>query len=132
MHTDKSRFSAASLPTTGWWLAASARKVEQLGTPENRIFAALSRLETIRAENPIFSCEAEAEILDTGDQALLGVARRLNGEKMIGVFNFSNENKTADGLDDQELYQDMLTGKEVRMSGLKVPAQGFFWLQQMA
>ena len=110
----------------------AARKVEQLGTPENRIFAALSRLETIRAENPIFSCEAEAETLDTGDQALLGVARRLNGEKMIGVFNFSNENKTADGLDDQELYQDMLTGKEVRMSGLKVPAQGFFWLQQMA
>ena len=110
----------------------AARKAEQPGTPEYRIFTALSKLETLRAGDSIFSCQAEASTIDTGDPALLGLVRGLEGEELVGLFNFSNEPKTASAVRSSGRYLDLVTGQTHSISRISVPAQGFLWLKRMA
>ena len=110
----------------------AARKAEQPGTPEYRIFTALSNLETLRAGDTIFSCQAEASTIDTGDPALLGLVRGLEGEELVGLFNFSNEPKTASAVRSSGRYLDLVTGQTHSISRISVPAQGFLWLKRMA
>ncbi len=111
------------------WAAAAAADVE--GTPENRIFTALSRLETLRAGEKAFACAAQAAVIDTGDRAVLGLTRALDGEFLLGLFNFSDEPKTAAAITSEGAYVDLMTGKEMRISRLTVPAKGFFWLKRL-
>ena len=110
------------------WEAAA--KAEQLGTPEYRIFTALAQLENLRAKENTFACAAEAETLDTGDNALLGIKRSLDGETVVGLFNFGSSAKTA-SLNDNEYYTDLLAGESHRLDRITVPAQGFFWLKKV-
>ena len=111
---------------------AAAARAEEPGTPEHRIFTALSQLETLRAKENLFACGAKAATVDTGDNALLGVTRSLNGALLVGLFNFSNEPKTAHALHSDSMYLDLVTGEERAVSQITVPAQGFYWLKRMA
>ena len=108
---------------------AAAARAEQKGTCEYRIFTALHRLETLRAEEPAFSCDAVAATVDTGDNAILGIKRCLNGALLLGLFNFSDEPKKA-ALHADGTYQNLLTGETMGISDITVPAQGFFWLKR--
>lgn len=110
---------------------AAADRAKQAGTPENRIFTALSRLETLRAKEGVFSCSAEAATLDTGDPAVLSVVRCLEGEELIGLFNFSNEPRKAGALRSSGKYLDLITGETRNITEIDIPAQGFFWLKRM-
>ena len=101
------------------------------GTSEYRIFTALARLETLRSEEDAFSCDAIAATLDTGDKAILGIARYLRGEQLVGLFNFSNEPKTAAAIHSGGVYRNLVTGDTLNISEITVPAQGFFWLKRM-
>ncbi|MGN0978092.1 MAG: amylosucrase, partial [Faecousia sp.] len=111
------------------WTAAERAK--QAGTPENRIFTRLSQLETIRATENGFSCSARAVTLDTGDTALLGILRSLDGELLVGLFNFSDTPKTAWALHSSGKYRDLVTGDIRDITEIRVPAQGFYWLKRM-
>ena len=110
---------------------AAADRAKQAGTPENRIFTRLSRLETIRAAENGFSCDARTATLETGDTALLGIARSLDGELLLGLFNFSDTPKTAAALRSGGEYRDLITGETRNITGICVPAQGFFWLKRV-
>lgn len=110
----------------------AAARAEQPGTPEQRIFSALSQLEHIRAEEQTFTCDAEAAVLELQDKALLGITRCLNGELVLGLFNFSEEDRVASGLTSAGVYCDLVTGKAIEISEITVPARGFFWLKRMA
>ncbi len=109
----------------------AAQKIRQVGTAENRIFTALSQLETIRAAEELFACGAEAATIDTGDDALLCISRSLNGERLIGIFNFSNEDKTASAIYSDGKYLDMISGKKMTISHITVPGNGFYWLKRI-
>ena len=109
----------------------AARKAEQPGTPEYRIFTALSKLETLRAGDTIFSCQAEASTIDTGDPALLAWSGAWREKKLVGLFNFSNEPKTASAVQSSGRYLDLVTGQTHSISRICVPAQGFLWLKRM-
>lgn len=110
----------------------AAAQVEIPGTPEHRIFTALAQLERLRASEPAFGCDADAATIDTGDQAILGIVRSLNGEQLLGLFNFSNEEKTAHTLHSSSIWQDLLTGEDREITGITLPAQGFCWLKRRA
>ena len=110
------------------WTAAA--RADQRGTPEQRIFAALSELETVRADEQVFTCAAEAATLDTGDKAVLGISRRLNGEEIVGIFNFSPEEKTV-SIRKNGWYRDVLTGTDLLLRQITVPVNGFFWLKSL-
>ena len=110
---------------------AAAARAEQPGTCEHRIFTALARLETIRAGENAFSCDAITATLDTGSKAILGIARYLGGEQLVGLFNFSNEPETAAAIHSGGRYQNLVTGETLNISEITVPAQGFFWLKRV-
>ena len=110
---------------------AAAARAEKPGTSEYRIFTALARLETLRSEEDAFSCDAIAATLDTGDKAILGIARYLRGEQLVGLFNFSDEPKSAAAIHSGGVYRNLVTGDTLNISEITVPAQGFFWLKRM-
>ena len=110
---------------------AAAEKVGQSGTPENRIYTRLSQLETLRSAENGFSCSAEASTLDTGDVALLGITRSLDGELLVGLFNFSDTSKTAWAIRSSGKYRDLITGEIRDITEITVPAQGFYWLKRI-
>ena len=112
------------------WDAAAQAEIP--GTPEHRIFTALAQLERLRASEPAFGCDADAATIDTGDRAILGIVRNLNGEQLLGLFNFSNEEKSAHALHSSGIWQDLLTGENREITGMTIPAQGFCWLKRRA
>ena len=110
------------------WKAAARAEVS--GTAEQRVFDALRELENVRAAESVFDCSAFALTLDTGDNALLGIRRILNGEEIVGIFNFSGEEKVA-ALDLRGWYRDAFTGEDVQLKALPVPGNGFYWLKKI-
>lgn len=112
------------------WDAAAQAEIP--GTPEHRIFTALAQLERLRASEPAFGCDADAATIDTGDRAILGIVRNLNGEQLLGLFNFSNEEKSAHALHSSGIWQDLLTGENQEITHMTIPAQGFCWLKRRA
>ncbi len=109
----------------------AAQKIKQSGTAENRIFTALSQLETVRATEELFACGAEAATIDTGDDALLCISRSMNGQLLVGIFNFSNESRTASAIYSDGKYLDIISGKEMTISHITVSGQGFYWLKRI-
>ena len=69
--------------------------------------------------------------LETYEQSVICIAREYGGEKLIGLFNFSEFDKMA-WIDQQDGdYVDLITGKKMKASGVMVPGNGFFWLKRM-
>ena len=107
---------------------AAAEKADDPATPEGKIFAALGALETIRARERVFACAAETSVTETGDTAVLGIRRTLDGERLLGLFNFADAPKTAKTAG---RYIDLLTGETVVGDTFALPAYGFLWLKQV-
>ena len=100
-------------------------------TPAGRIFQGLHQLETLRRANPAFEASAEVHTLDTGDVAVLGLARTGGEQTLVGLFNFGGDTKEV-ALPDGT-YCDMTAAgkKKPTFSGsVTLPPYGFFWLQQ--
>ena len=109
------------------WTAAA--RADEEGTTENRIFTALSKLETLRSKENVFSCSADAWTIETGDRAVLGIGRYLMGETLVGLFNFSEVDRTV-CLNDTANYMDLITGEKRSIRCITIPAQGFCWLKK--
>ena len=111
------------------WEAAA--RADRKDTPEYRIFTALAELENVRADEQTFSCAADTTTLDAGDKALLCISRRLNGEEIVGIFNFSQEEKTA-SIQKNGWFRDVLTGEDMKLHQVAIPGNGFFWLKSIS
>lgn len=110
-----------------WELVENIDKPE---TVQGRLFARLARLEEIRAKEKVFDASAGFWILETWDDAVLGLVRESNDEKLIGLFNFSEEPRLA-WIDEKDgLYEDLLTGNEWAASAVRVDGHGFYWLKR--
>ncbi len=104
-----------------------ARKRTKKTTPEGILFAALKQMEDLRAEHAVFDTEADTWLLDTGNEHVLGIGRYYRGEKMVALFNFSDETQVA-WIHEQEPYTGMMDGKRYDTGAVKLPAGGFLWL----
>ena len=107
------------------WEDADKRTDET--TPEGRIFMALRRLETVRAEHRVFDGAADVWIVPTGDSGVLGIGRYHDGEKLVALFNFSDSLKTV-SVNELGEYTDALTGEPVNKASVTLAAGGFAWL----
>ena len=96
-------------------------EIEQTGTVSERIFHGLQKLEKIRSEEAVFTSTADFYTLETGEQAVICIVRRYAGEKLIGLFNFSEFEKTAWIEETDGEYRDLVTGKNVTASAVTVP-----------
>ena len=109
-----------------WELAG---KIQEPDSAEGQIFRQLDRLEKIRKPDGVFDARGDVWTLHTGDRSVLGIGRSGGGERVIGVFNFSRQDRTVCLKEPDGVYTDMLTGEEKRISSLCVPACGFYWLR---
>ena len=107
------------------WQAAEKRNDPE--TPEGRIFTALRRLETLRAEHRVFDGAADTWIVGTASDSILGIGRYFQGEKLVALFNFGEEEGRV-YVDELGDYTDLLSGEPVDKRAVKLPAGGFRWL----
>ena len=108
-------------------------QTDNAGSVAEQIFGELCRLETIRKSEKVFVTQADAQTMDTGDAAVLCMTRCYEGEKLTGLFNFSEYDKTASlrgvGIDGK--CKDMISGHILEDTDVHIPAYGFYYLKSM-
>ncbi len=110
-----------------WTLAAN---VSDPDTVEGKLFGQLSRLEQIRKKEKAFVSNADMWTMDTGDIAVLCIGRYYEGDKVVGMFNFSECDRTVCIPADGEEYADMISGQEIKTTAIYIPAYGFYYLKR--
>lgn len=70
-----------------------AKNVTDSNTVEGKLFARLEQLVEIRKQEKAFVSNADTWTIETGDTAVLCIGRYFDGEKIIGLFNFSEFEK---------------------------------------
>ena len=96
-------------------------------TREGRIFNALRVMEKIRAEHEVFDSEADTWIVEPYNDHILGIGRYFKGEKLIALFNFSQNDETA-WINESDPYYDLITGEPREAQNINLPAYDFVWL----
>lgn len=96
-------------------------------TPEGAVYESLRRLEKLRAAHKAFDADADVWTLDTGNHHVLGVGRYYDGEKLLALFNFSQDPVTV-YLQEPETFTDLWTGEETVPTELTLSGCGFRWL----
>ena len=107
------------------WALAEQRA--DTATVAGQLFSAIHRMEALRAHYPVFDDEADTWLLDTGNDAVIGVGRYYRGQKLLAVFNFSREKQTA-WLREMEDYTDLVASCPRDAGAVVLPAGGFAWL----
>ena len=72
---------------------------------------------------------ADTWTVDTWDNSILCIGRYYEGEKIYGLFNFSEYDKTAWINERDGIYKDLITGQEhVFGGGSELPGySAYFW-----
>ena len=107
------------------WKKAGRRK--EKGTVENRIFTELKRLLTLRGSQNVFLNAAAVSTRETYDPSVLCLVRELDGEKLIGLFNFSSQGKTA-WINEDGMYHDLISEESLEAKGVLMPPYGIRWM----
>ncbi len=104
-----------------------AAKRADKNSVEGRLFSAVKTLEKIRLDHPVFRDGADVWLVETWNDHVLGIGRYYEGEKLIALFNFSDNDETA-WVNEHEDYIDLITGEARPARGVGIPAGGFAWL----
>ncbi|MCR5526013.1 MAG: amylosucrase [Lachnospiraceae bacterium] len=96
-------------------------------TRQGRMFKSIKTLEEIRSEHGVFSGAADTWVVETYNDSVLGIGRYYNGEKLIALFNFSDQDQTA-WINESESYTDLITGESKEARGVSIKSYGFAWL----
>lgn len=109
----------------------NAAKAEDPNTVEGQMFSRLGELERIRKNEKAFVSYADAWTIDTWDVSVLAMGRYYDGDKIIGLFNFSEYDRIAWINENDGLYKNLLTGELMQPVGINVPARGFYLLKKV-
>ncbi len=107
------------------WTAAEKRR--DPGTTEGKVFSSIRHLEDLRAGHRCFDGLADTWIVNTHDDGVLGIGRYYQGEKMVALFNFTDDDRRVSVVELGD-FSDLLTGEPVSMMDIPVSAGGFIWL----
>ena len=108
-----------------------AENITDQATVEGQIFTRLTKLEQIRKQERVFVSNADTWTIETWDSSVLCMGRYFEGEKIIGLFNFSEYDKTAWINETDGEYVDLISGRTMRASGVDIPAYGFYYLKKI-
>ncbi|MBD5470975.1 MAG: amylosucrase [Lachnospiraceae bacterium] len=106
-----------------------AKNITDPDTVEGKLFERLGRLIRIRKQEKAFVSNADTWTIETGDTSVLCIGRYFDGDRIIGVFNFSEFDKTARLNQADEEYEDMISGKCMKLQEISIPAYGFYYLK---
>ena len=108
-----------------------AENIEKPGTVEDEIFKRLGELEQIRRTEKVFVSNADTWTIETWDQSILCIGRYCEGEKLLGLFNFSETDRTAWINETDGEYVDLISGRKMQAAGVDVRGYGFYYLKKM-
>ena len=106
-----------------------ADNISDSDTVEGKFFHRLDQLEKIRKTEKVFVSTAEVHTIETGDPSVLCIERHFEEETIIGLFNFSEYEKTA-WLREDSNYTELLSGKTMKLIDVKLPPYGFYYLKK--
>ncbi|MCI9006942.1 MAG: amylosucrase [Lachnospiraceae bacterium] len=109
-----------------WYLAG---RNNEKGTLQERIFHGLSKLEQIRRKRNVFRSDAAVYTYDVKDDSILCILRENEEERFIGIFNFSDEARTA-WMREEGTFLNLWTGEEMELVDVVVPGHDFVWSSQ--
>ena len=104
------------------WKEVAERK--KTDSRPGRIFRALRKLEKLRAEHDLFKNDADTWTLETANDHILGIGRYYHEEKLLALFNFSEEEQTA-RTGEREEYINLLTGKKCSADNVTLQGHDF-------
>ena len=99
---------------------------------EGKMFQGLDKLEQIRRTEKVFVTQADTWTIETWDDSLLCIGRYFEGEKLIGLFNFSGVDKTAWIKEADGDYVDLISGNRVQPVDVQVPGYGFYYMKKLS
>ncbi|MBR7187268.1 MAG: amylosucrase [Clostridia bacterium] len=106
---------------------ARAEKRTDPESVEGRLFSAIHRMEGLRRARRVFDGAADCTDINTGSDQVLGIVRTYQGEKLVALFNFSDEAQTV-RLGHPERFLDLWTGRPREALEVTIPAKDFAWL----
>lgn len=108
-----------------WDLAENRHRPE---TVQGKLFPALDKLEKARRSHSVFNSDVALRTIDTWDSSILALVRENEEEKFIGIYNFSEYDKVAWINEEDGLYKDLISERELEARGVQIPAFGCYWL----
>ena len=111
-----------------WELAKNRTDAD---TVEGKMFQGLDQLEKIRKTEKVFVTQADTWTIETWDDSLLCIGRYYEGEKLIGLFNFSGEDRTAWIKEADGDYVDLISGNRLQPVDVQVPGYGFLYMKKL-
>ena len=106
-----------------------AENIGDKNTVQGRLFHALSRLEEIRGNEPVFSADAEVYTKDYSDTSILWIVRKAKGEELHAVFNFSDQDREV-WMPEVRPYQNLVADKTEEIRSTVIPSWSFLWLKK--
>ena len=110
-----------------WELAG---KRNSKSSVEGQIFQTLSRMEQIRSQESVFDKDCDVYTYDVHDNSILCILRQKGNERFIGIFNFSDSEKTA-WMQEEGTFRDLITDQTLELKDVELPAYGFMWCKRM-
>ncbi len=107
------------------WDKAKKRNVK--GSVEEMLYTGLKKLTDLRSKNRVFESHADTWIVETYNDHVLGIGRYYKGQKLIALFNFNDSLEIA-WINEEEKYKDIVTGEEIKASGVNLAGYEFRWL----
>ncbi|MBM6775138.1 amylosucrase [Olsenella profusa] len=101
--------------------------VRDKSTVQGKVFSALSRLEAVRRAEAVFDADAEAEVSDYSDPAILWITRRAGDQVLFAIYNFSDEEREV-WMPGTVSCTDLMSGEKGERKRISLPAWGFAWL----
>lgn len=109
-----------------------AENITDLSTVQGQLFQRIGQLEQIRKEESVFVTDAITWTIETWEPGVLCIGRVYEGEKLLGLFNFSEYDKTAWINETDGIYKDLVSGSVVgQASGINIPGYGFYYLKRV-
>ncbi len=109
-----------------------AKNITDPETVEGKIFQRLNQLEEIRKSEKVFVTNANVWTVETWEQGVLCIGRYFEGEKLFGLFNFSEYDKIAWINEIDGHYVDLISGEAIQPAGVHIPPFGFYYLKRQA
>ena len=126
-HSDPKKAADSRYVHRGPFLWDEAKLRHTPGTIQQRIFEGLRNMETLRKECGVFSQESSLSLEETWDSSILCLCRQGGGQKLISLFNFSDQPKPA-WIKEEGTFKDLLTGQKQEARDVPLKPYEMKWL----
>ena len=101
--------------------------LEDPKTVEGEIYQSIMKLAKIRKQYTVFNSKADVWLLEPYNDHILGIGRYYEGQKLLALFNFAEDEEIA-WIYEDETYTDLWTMKPRSAHEVRVPGHDFVWL----